>query len=156
MTQFGNDKTSGILFLEISSIKINKKEKVNDFNHIFLTLFNIIPDKLAEAIQIKFYTSALLPPIAMLAKRKANKTLKDNFMESIKVEKDLAASSNHLGNEEGEASTLEKNGKKNKETELNGKYRLILQLQNEIMNLKASKREGKKTFKKSTNTNTSP
>ena len=69
---------------------------------------------------------------------------------------DLATISNHSGNEESEASTSEKNRKKNKETKSEGKDRVILQLQNEFMNLKRSKGEGKKPFKKRTNTNTSP
>ena len=49
-------------------------------------------------------------------------------MEAIKVEKDLEAISHHSGNEQSEASTLEKNGKKNKETDSYGKDRVILQL----------------------------
>ena len=75
-------------------------------------------------------------------------------MEAIKVEKDLVAISHHPGNEESEASTLEKNEKK-KETKLDGKDRVIFQLKNEIMNLKRSKGEGKKPVKRKTNTNTS-
>ena len=77
-------------------------------------------------------------------------------MEAIKVEKDLVAIYHHSGNEESKASTLENNGKKNKETKSNGKDRVILKLQNDIMNLKRSKWEGKKNVKKKTNTNTSP
>ena len=60
-------------------------------------------------------------------------------MESIKVEKDIASISTHQGNEERKASTLEKNGNKNKEIELDGKDRVILQLHNDIMNLKRGK-----------------
>ena len=52
----------------------------------------------------------------------------ENFIEAIKAKKDLAAISHNPGNEESEASTLENNGKKNKETESDGKYRVILQL----------------------------
>ena len=77
-------------------------------------------------------------------------------MEAIKVEKDLATISTHLGNEESEASTSQKNGRKNKETKSGGKDRVIFQLQNEIMNLKRNKGEWKKPFKKKTNKNTSP
>ena len=40
MTQFGDDKTYGVLFLELSQIKINKKEKVKDFNKRLITLLN--------------------------------------------------------------------------------------------------------------------
>ena len=77
-------------------------------------------------------------------------------MEAIKVEKDLGTISNHPGNEKSEVSTLEKNVKKDKETKSKGKDRVILQLQNEMMNMKRSKGEGKRPFKKITNTNTSP
>ena len=81
-----------------------------------------------EVVQIKFYTITLPPPIAIFVKRKKIWTLKENFLESIKVEKDLASISTHLGNEESEASTLEKNGIKNKEIELDGKDKVILKL----------------------------
>ena len=42
MTQFGDDKTYGIMFSELSQIKFNKKEKVKDFNQRFITLLNQI------------------------------------------------------------------------------------------------------------------
>ena len=45
---------------------------------------------------------------------------------------------------------------KNKEIEAYGKDRVILQLQNEIMNLKKNKGEGKKLVKNKTNKNNSP
>ena len=54
ITQFNNDKTLGTLFLEISRLRINNKEKVRDFNQIFITLL----DKPAEVVQIEFYTAA--------------------------------------------------------------------------------------------------
>ena len=73
MTQFDNDKILGILFLDNSRIKINNKEKVKDFNQIFITLLNIILDKPTEVVQIEFYTAAVLPPIAMFVKRKEKK-----------------------------------------------------------------------------------
>ena len=40
MTQFGDDKTSRILFLDLSRIKINKNEKIKYFNQRFITLLN--------------------------------------------------------------------------------------------------------------------
>ena len=109
-------------------IRINKKEKFKDSNQIFITLLNRIPDKPAKAIQVEFYTVTLPPPVSMFVKSKQIQTFPENFVESIKVEKDLATISNHLGNEESEASTLEKNAKKNKETKLDGKDKVILQL----------------------------
>ena len=156
MTQFDNDKTSRMLFLEISRIKISNKEKVKDFNYIFIALLNKIFDKLAKEVQIEFYTIALSPPVSMFLKRKEKENLAKNFVEAIKVEKDLATISNHLENEESEASTSENNGNKNKNIESDGKDRVILKLQNKIINIKRSKGEGKKPLKKRTNTNTSP
>ena len=76
------------------------------------------------------------------------RTLEENFEEAIKIEKDLASISTHQGNEESEASTLEKQGKKNNELKLDGKDVVIMQLQSEITNLKRNKREGKKPIKK--------
>ena len=52
----------------------------------------------------------------------------DSSANTIKVEKDLATISNYPRNEESECSTLEKNGKKKKETKSDKKYRVILQL----------------------------
>lgn len=89
MTKFGDDKTSGILFLDISRIRINKKEKFKDLNKRFITLLNRILDKPVEVVQIEFYAAALLPLVAMFVKRKENQTLEKTFVEDIKVEKDL-------------------------------------------------------------------
>ena len=113
-TQFGNVKTSGTLFLEISRININKKEKIKDFNQIFITLLNRIHDKPAKEIQIEFYNASLPPPVSIFVKRKEKQTLVENFQEAIKVEKDLAPISRHLSNEENKSSTSERNGKKSK------------------------------------------
>ena len=126
--RFGDDKTSGILLLELSRLNINKNEKFKEFNQIFITLLNKIPDKLLKEIQVEYYTVALPLTIAMFVKRKEIRTLEENFEEAIKVEKDLASISTHQGNEESEASILEKNGKKNKEVESDGKDMVILQL----------------------------
>jgi hypothetical protein len=62
--KFGDDKTPLVLVLELSRIKMDSKEKVKDFNQIFLSLINKIHDtsKLVEDVSIKFYTSSLLSP----------------------------------------------------------------------------------------------
>ena len=60
-------------------------EKFNDFNQIFITLLNRIPDKPAEAVQIEFYTIALPPLVAMFVKSKEIQTLEDNFLKAMKV-----------------------------------------------------------------------
>jgi hypothetical protein len=148
ITQFGDDKTSGTLLLELSRLKIKENENLMEFNQGFITLLNKIPDKLPEAIQVEYYTIALPLTVAMFVKRKDIKTLEENFEEAIQIEKDLASISTHRDNDEGEASTLEKQGKKNKELKSDGKDVVIMQLQSEITNLKRNKREGKKPIKK--------
>ena len=70
MTQFGDDKTTGILFLELSRIKINKREKIEDFNQIFITLLNRIPDNPAKYFQIEFYTTSFPSLVSMFVKSK--------------------------------------------------------------------------------------
>ena len=45
--QFGDDKTSGTLLLELVRLKINENEKVKEFNQRFITLLNKIPGKLS-------------------------------------------------------------------------------------------------------------
>jgi hypothetical protein len=102
------------LFLEISRLRINKKEMVKEFDQRFITLLNKIPDKAIEAVQIEFYTTTLPPPVAMFVKRKEIRTLEENFVEAIKVEEDLVAISTHPRDEESEASTSEKKGIRNK------------------------------------------
>ena len=79
----------------------------------------------------------------MFVKNQEKKTLVDNFAKAIKVQEDLEAISNYLGNEEDEVLM---------ESYLD---RVISQLQDEITNLKRNKGEGKKPFKKKISTNTS-
>ena len=95
ITQFGDDKTSGTLFLEISRLRINKKENFKEFNQRFITLLNKIPDKPTEAVEIEFYIASLPPLVAMFVKRKEIRTLEENFEEAIQIEKDLASISTH-------------------------------------------------------------
>ena len=104
--RFGDDKTSGTLLLELSRLKIKENEKVKEFNQRFVTLLNKISNNPTKAIQIEFYTIALPPPVSMFVKRKEIRTLAENFVEAIKVEKDLVAISTHPRNEESEASSL--------------------------------------------------
>ena len=64
----------------------------------------------------------------MFVKRKDIRTLEENFKEAIKIEKDLASIYTHRDNNESEASTLEKQGKKNREVKSYGKDVVIMQL----------------------------
>ena len=143
MEQFTDEETSGLLYLDLLGIRMNKKENVKNFNQRFITLLNRIPFNLVEAVQIEYYTVVLPPNIAMFVKNKEKQTVVDKFAEAIKVEKNLATISNYLGNEENEVS-MESN-----------MDRVISQLQDEVLNLKMNKGEGKKHLKKRISTNTS-
>ena len=79
MTQFGDDKTLGTLFLEIFGININKKEKIEDFNERFTTLLKNIPDNPTKTVKIELYTFTLPEPIPMFVKRKEKQTLDENL-----------------------------------------------------------------------------
>ena len=105
MAEFSDEEKPRILSLEILGIRMNENEKVKDSNQIFITLLNRIPIKHFQAVQIEYYTFALPPNIAMFVKNQEKLTLVDNFVEAIKVEKDLVALSNYMGDEENEAST---------------------------------------------------
>ena len=158
-----------MLVLELSRIRFDKKEKVKYFNQRIINLLNCIPEKLAKCIQVEFYTTTLPPPIAMFVKAREKRTLAENFLEAIKVEKDLASISSHQGNEENKPSSSEKNIKKNKgilksdtekkekdPTDMASMQRVIKQLTNDIINLKKNKGEGKKPFKPFRKTRTNP
>lgn len=159
------------MFLEFSRININKKKKIKEFNHIFITLLKKIYDKSIKAVQIEFYITTLLPPIFMFVKGEKKQTLVDKLEEVIKVENESIIISNHLRNEESKASTSEKNGKKNKGTsntksdkkekdlmDMKSMQWMIKQLTNENIDLNKNKGEGKKPYnpfiKKRTNTTT--
>ena len=96
----------------------------------------------------------------MFVKAKENRTLVENFLEDIKVEKYLASISSHRGNEQSKPSSSEKSIKKNKgisksdsekkdkePNDIKSMQRVIKQLTNEIIELKKNKAEGKKPFK---------
>jgi hypothetical protein len=63
---------------------MDPKEKVKDFNQIFLSLINKILDtsKLAEDVSIEFYTSYFLATMAMFLKREKKNTLELTFKDT--------------------------------------------------------------------------
>ena len=64
---------------------------MKDFNQRFNNLLNWILENPAESIQVEFYTTALPPTIDMFVKALEKRTLAENFLESIKLEKDMAS-----------------------------------------------------------------
>ena len=105
----------------------------------------------------------------MFVKAREKRTLAENFLEAIKVEKELASISSHQGNKETKPSSSEKRIKKNKgilkldtkkkenePTDMERMQRVIKKLTNDIINLKKNKGEGKKPFKPFRKTRTNP
>ena len=70
-------KTPTILFLELSHIRMDGKEKVKDFNRRFLSLRNKIPaeSRPTEGVVTEFYTSALPQTMAVFVKQSKKTTL---------------------------------------------------------------------------------
>ena len=134
MAEFSNEESPKILPSEVLGIRMNENEKVKDFNERFISLFNKIPIKPAEAVQIEYYVFALPPNISMFVKTQIKLTLVDNFAEAIQVEKDLETMSSRLGEE--------------KDLMESDMERIISKLKDEITNLKKKKGEGKKPIKK--------
>ena len=99
------------------------------------------------------------PSIAMFVKSREKRNLAENFIEAMKVEKDIASISSSQGNEENKPSSSEKNTKKkgilimdtekkDKEpSDMESMQRVLKQITNELIDLKKSKGEGKKPFK---------
>ena len=75
LSQFGDDRTFGVLVLELLRIRFDKKEKVKDFNGRFISLLNHIPENPVEYIQVEFYIASLPPAIAMFVKAREKRTL---------------------------------------------------------------------------------
>jgi hypothetical protein len=59
LEKFGDDKILEVLVMELSSLKMNPKEKIKDINQSFLTLNNRIPidSMLAENLIVAYYTN---------------------------------------------------------------------------------------------------
>ena len=82
-----------MLLKELSSLKMEQKEKVKYFNQRFNCILNkIIADtKPHDSITVDYYMSALSIIIVKFIQRVAKPTLLENFQEAIDVEKDLHA-----------------------------------------------------------------
>lgn len=97
LKKYGDEKTPADLVMELFRMKIGPKERVKDFNQIFLTLCDKIPPTLrpAKEVTIDFYTKGLPTTIAMFVKRTKMTTLAEVFDETILIERDR---NNLIGN----------------------------------------------------------
>jgi hypothetical protein len=96
--------------MELSSLKMNPKEKVKYFNQIFLTLKNRIPadSMLVESLIVAYYTKDLHNNIAIWVKRSKKSTFLDAFKEAIKIEKDILSLKDILNSEAETTSSSKK------------------------------------------------
>jgi hypothetical protein len=110
LEKFGDGKPPEVLFMDLSSLKMNPKEKVKDFNQIFLMLKNRIPaDSMpAESLVIAYYTKSLHQSIAIWVKRSKKATLLEAFEEATQIEKDILSLKDSSRNETKTVSSSKK------------------------------------------------
>jgi hypothetical protein len=101
LEKFGDDKSLEVLVIELSSLKMNPKEKLKYFNQIFLTLKNNIPtDSMPmESLIVTYYAKALYNNIAIWVKRSKKNTLLGSFEEASQIEKDLSILKDNINSE---------------------------------------------------------
>jgi hypothetical protein len=110
LEKFGDDKSLEVLVMELSSLKMNPKEKVKDFNQRFLTLTDKIPvDSMpAESLIVAYYVKALHNNIALWVKRSKNNTLLEDFKEASQIEKYVLSPKDNLSSEAKTTSSSKK------------------------------------------------
>jgi hypothetical protein len=101
LEKFGDDKSLEVLVMELSSLKMNPKEKVKDFNQIFFTLKNkshvdLMP---AESLIVAYYAKALHNNISIWVKNSKKNTLLEAFEEASQIEKDILSLKDNLDSE---------------------------------------------------------
>ena len=82
---------------ELLSMRMEKKEKVQEFNQRFTTLLNrfSVVIKTAEKSLVEYYTTTLYPPIEIFVNMAVKVTLIENYEEAKKVEDDLDSIARH-------------------------------------------------------------
>jgi hypothetical protein len=153
LEKFGDDKSPEVLVMELSSLKMNLKEKVKDFNQIFLTLKNKIPaDSMpAESLIVAYYAKALHNNIAIWVKRSKKNTLLEAFEEASQIEKDILSLKDNLNSEAETTSSSKKKieiltrppqTKNQQETlDLESLQKAFQKLSNQVVDLKISAEE---------------
>jgi hypothetical protein len=139
--------------MELSSLKMNPKEKVKDFNQIFLTLTNLIPtDSMhAESLIVSYYTKSLHNNILIWVKRSKKYTLLQAFEEASQIEKDILILKDNLNSEAKTTSSSKKKieilarplpTKSQPETlELESFQKAFQKISNQVIDLKRSAKE---------------
>jgi hypothetical protein len=88
LDKFAEENTTGALMAELFIATMTPKERVKDFNQIFMTILNKFQpvEKPAQELQNEAYANALPASIFMFVKRAAKKTLLENFEEAKMIE----------------------------------------------------------------------
>jgi len=153
LEKFGDDKSPEVLVMELSNMKMNPKEKVKDFNKIFLTLKNKIPTESmpVENLTIAYYAKALHHNIAIWVNRSKKNTLLESFEEVVLIEEYILSLSNNVNVEAESTSSSKKKievftrpspNKKEQETlDLEGLHKAFHKLYNQVIDLKRSTEE---------------
>jgi hypothetical protein len=159
LEKFAEETTMGALMDELFMATMNLKERVKDFNQIFMTILNKFQPtaKPTQELQIEVYANALLASISMFVKRAAKQTLAENFEEAKMIEFQMK------GCKEGEASLVKRetmppprrgllltrsSGKSTEQTPNKGNgdieylQCMVKKLSNEIIDMKRSAGEG--------------
>jgi hypothetical protein len=135
--------------MDLSNLKMNAKEKVKDFNQIFLTLKNRIPtDSMpTESLVIAYYTKALHQSIAIWVKRSKKATLVEAFEEATQIEKDILSlkdsSSNEIENTSSSKKKIEilPRPTQPENSELENLTKVVQKLSNQVIDIKRSTEE---------------
>jgi hypothetical protein len=148
LEKFGDSKPPKFLVMDLSSLRMNPKEKVKDFNQIFLTLKNRIPtDSMpTENLIIAYYTKALHQSIAIWVKRSKKDTLLEAFEETSQIEKDILSLKDSTSNETKTRSSSKKkieilprptqNKTQLESSDLENLTKVVQKLSNQVIDLK--------------------
>lgn len=93
-----------MILKELIAIIMEKKEKVKDFNHCFITL---LYNNLVDAMAIEYYTSTRVSSITIFIISARKNTLTENFNEALIMEKEMLSPTGNTTKED-----LKANGKK--------------------------------------------
>ena len=155
-SKFGSKKTLTTLMKELFSLRMEKKENVQDFNQRFTNHLINFSDTTnpAEELLVEYYTTTLSPQLAMFVKRAVKLTLVENFEEANKVEDDLDSITKHTSEPEvntisGKKPLLLTRPKEEHSNELENVVKMVQKLSNKIVDLEKDKEasSSKKQFK---------
>ena len=144
--KFGSQRTTATIIKELLTLRMDKKEKVQDFNQRFAAHLNNFSAtiKPAEETLIEYYTSALSPNIAMFVKRSVKPSLVETYEETNKVEAELESINKHIVEQDIRIFSSKKpllltRPKEEHSSELENMVKMVQKLSNKIVDLEKDK-----------------